>query len=68
MTIDERFEYLQRNIDALHANIERLYDTVSEHSRQIEKHEREQARFRRAMRAALAAWLDEGENGDGTQG
>jgi chemotaxis regulatin CheY-phosphate phosphatase CheZ len=60
MTIDERLEFLVQSTESLHENVAKLVETS-------ERHERELERFRRAMRAALVAWLDEGENGGGTQ-
>jgi prefoldin subunit 5 len=69
MTIDERFEFLQRNIDSLHEaafentrQIAELTRRAEAHERAVERQDREQARFRRAMRAALEAWLS--DNGD----
>ncbi|MGH9344854.1 MAG: hypothetical protein ACRD3Y_02295 [Bryobacteraceae bacterium] len=65
MTIDQRLEFVTKNIESLH-------EAVFENSKQIadlretsERHEREIERFRRAMRAALEAWL--GENGSETK-
>jgi prefoldin subunit 5 len=66
MTIDERFEYLQRNIDSLHEAVFENTKQISELARRADAHEREMQRFRRAMRAALEAWL--AEDGDGQQG
>jgi predicted transcriptional regulator len=74
MTIDERLQFLLQSTESLHENVgklvervDKLAETSERHERAIQRQEREQERFRRAMRAALVAWLDEGENGDGTQ-
>jgi prefoldin subunit 5 len=62
MTIDERFEFLQRNIDSLHEAVFENTKQIAELTRRADAHEREQQRFRRAMRAGLEAWL--ADNGD----
>jgi chromosome segregation ATPase len=72
MTIDERFEFIQRNIDSLHEavfentrHIAELTGRVDKLAETSERHEREINRFRKAMRAALEAWLS--DNGDEPQ-
>jgi len=63
MTIDERIEFLVRSQESLGKNIEKLYESVSQQAAATQKHEEEIQRFRRAMRAALEAWLDNGQEG-----
>ncbi len=62
MTIDERIQFLVQSQESLGKNIEKLYESVSQQAEASKKHEDEIQRFRRAMRAALEAWL-EGSNG-----
>lgn len=62
VTIEERIEYLQRNIESLHEAVFENTKHIAELTRRADAHEREAERFRRALRAALVAWLD-GENG-----
>jgi prefoldin subunit 5 len=62
MNIDERLEFLRRNIDSLHEAVFENTKHIAEFTRRADAHEREQQGFRRAMRAGLAAWL--ADNGD----
>ncbi|HEY1265342.1 MAG TPA: hypothetical protein VGF06_17560 [Terriglobales bacterium] len=62
MTIEQRIEFLVKSQESLGKNIEKLYETVSQQSQTIQQHEDELQRFRRAMRAALEAWLDNNGN------
>lgn len=71
MTIDERLQFLVQSTESLHdavgklvERVDRLAETSERHAETSERHEREIERFRRAMRVALVAWLDEGENGN----
>lgn len=68
MDIDQRLERLAERHEALTQTVEHLARQGEEQNQRIDKltsgvaaHEREMERFRRAMRAALQAWL--GENG-----
>ena len=70
MNIDERLEKLVERHEALAQSMELMQiegdgqrkriDTLAS---VVDRHEHEQERFRKAMRAGLLAWLDEGENG-----
>lgn len=66
MTIDERFEYLQNNIEPLHQAVFENTRQIAELTRRADAHEREMERFRNSMRAALVAWLG-GGNGEEPQ-
>lgn len=67
--IDDRIEYLTKNIESLGEHIHELYLTTAEHTKQIEANERETSRMRRAMFAALQAYLeDEGNEAEGNEG
>jgi uncharacterized coiled-coil DUF342 family protein len=73
VNVDERLQFLLQSSESLHENVAKLVervDQVAEHVDRVvervdklaetsDRHEREITRFRRAMRAALAAWLDE---------
>ena len=52
--IDQRLQFLLQSTGSLHSNVERLVERVDKLAETSERHERE---FRRAMRAALEAWL-----------
>jgi ferritin-like metal-binding protein YciE len=69
MTIDERLQFLVQSTESLHASLEKHIEETNAQigalTRRAEAHEREQQRFRRAMRAALEAWLS--DNGDEPQ-
>ena len=67
MTVDERLEFLLKSTESLHDNVARVTERVDRLAETSERHEREIEGFRRAMRAALTAWLDENgtSNGDG---
>jgi hypothetical protein len=67
MSIDERLQFLLQSTESLHANVARLVERTDKLAETSERHEREIQRFRNAMRAALVAWLEEGENGNGPQ-
>ena len=64
MTIDERLQFLLQSTESLHENVAKLVERTDKLAATSERHEREIQRFRRAMRAALEAWLD--EDGDGS--
>ena len=70
MNIDERLEFLVKSQESLGRNIKELHERMNEQGERInalatmvDKHERQMERFRRALRAGLAEWL-EGENGN----
>ena len=79
MTIDERFEFLFKSSESLHANLQELYATVSkqaeenrlqveENRRQAEENRRRdqrEAKLRSAMLAGIAEFLRGLENADG---
>jgi hypothetical protein len=58
-SIDERLQFLLQSTESLHDAVAKLVETSERHERQLQQHEREFQRFRRAMRAALEAWLSE---------
>lgn len=62
MTIDERLDRLTERHEALTQSVEILTQRTQQLTDDVAAHEREMQRFRRAMRAALEAWL--GEDGD----
>ena len=64
-SIDERLEFLLQSNESHNEQIGKLGERVDQLTATVERHEREQERFRRMMKAALLAWL-EGE--DGTEG
>ena len=55
--IDERIQFLLKSQESLTEDIRELYRTTAEHSKQMEANERELERLRRAMLAALQAYL-----------
>lgn len=68
MTIDERLEKLVERHEALTETVEHMARQGEEQNARIAAlqqvtttHEREWERFRRTMRAALEAWLSEGD-------
>jgi prefoldin subunit 5 len=61
MTIDERLEFLLKSTESLHESVQKNTDQIADLTRRADAHEREIERFRSAMRAALAAWLDGGQ-------
>lgn len=70
MTIDERIQFLVQSQESLGKNIEELHERMNETGKKIDqlyvisnRHEMDNARFHRALRAALEAWLDENRNG-----
>lgn len=65
MTIDQRLEFLVQSTESLHGPVAAVVERIDKLTAQSERHEREIERFRRAMRAALEAWLS--ENGDGSE-
>jgi prefoldin subunit 5 len=66
MTIDERLEFLRQSTESLHASCQELHAAVA---KQAEEHKRLDDRERHARRAIMAAVsayldaLDEGQNG-----
>ncbi|MBV8898320.1 MAG: hypothetical protein JO051_17520 [Acidobacteriaceae bacterium] len=70
MTIDERLDFLLKSTQSLHAAVEQNTEHITQNTEHIgqliaraDEHEREMQRFRRAMRAALTAWLGDEPNG-----
>lgn len=61
-SIDERLEALVQTAELAQAEMETLSKKVDALVAVSNRHEEEITRFRRAMRAALTAWL-EGEDG-----
>jgi len=63
MDIDERLQFLVQSTESLQASlaqhIEETNAQIAALTRRADAHEREQQRFRRAMRAGLEAWLSE---------
>jgi prefoldin subunit 5 len=59
MNLDERIKFLVESQESLGKNIEKLYETVTQQGQRIETHEKEMERFRRALRAGLAEWLND---------
>jgi predicted RNase H-like nuclease (RuvC/YqgF family) len=66
--IDERLDALVHTAELLHADVQTLREQMAESKAISDRHEAELTRFRSAMRAALEAWLDENEPGDGAPG
>lgn len=68
MTIDERLEFLLKSTESLNESLDKHIAESNAHivalTKQADAHEREMQRFRRAMRAALTAWLGDEQNGD----
>jgi hypothetical protein len=62
-SIDERLEALVHTAELHQAEMETLRKKVDDLVMLSNRHDEELRRFRRAMRAALEAWLD----GDGAQ-
>jgi cell division protein FtsB len=69
--IDARLQFLLTGTESLHATVHEMTGQIQQHAKQIDKlaetserHERENARFNRMMRAALEAYLsdDTGES------
>lgn len=58
-SIDERLEFLLHSTESLHDSVGLLTDDTRQLTETVRKHEQTQERFRRAMRAALRAWLNE---------
>lgn len=61
-SIDDRIQFLLKSQESLTEDIRELYRTTAEHTKQLEAQERETSRMRRAMFAALQAYLN--DNGD----
>jgi len=58
-SLDERLEALVQTAELQHHDIAQLGKRVDQLTETSERHERENQRFRRAMRAALQAWISE---------
>lgn len=58
-SVDERLEFLLHSTESLHDSVGQLTNNTRELTETVMKHEQTQERFRRAMRAALRAWLNE---------
>jgi hypothetical protein len=68
--IDARLQFLLTGTESLHVTVHEMTGPIQEQTKQIEKlaetsarHERDNARFNRAMGAALKAFLAEDEGG-----
>jgi hypothetical protein len=58
-TIDERLDALVQTGELLHLDVQTMAAKVDDLKAISDRHEKEIQRFRRAMRAALEAWLKE---------
>jgi hypothetical protein len=58
-SLDERLGALVQNAQQQHHDIAQMGQRVDQLTETSERHERETQRFRRAMRAALQAWISE---------
>jgi prefoldin subunit 5 len=62
MNIDDRLEFLTKNVESLHQSVSELTEAVSSLTATVQEHERRWAQLMPTFRAALEAWL--GENGE----
>lgn len=72
MTIDERLKFLLTSTESLHASVQELSATqarqIEEHDKRYQEQQQENAKQRqhqRAMLAAIRAYLEGLENGEG---
>jgi hypothetical protein len=66
MTIDERLEFLRQSTESLHASCQELHATAVKHAEEYKRLDDRERRSRRAIMAAISAYLDaldEGQNG-----
>ena len=65
-SLDARLQALVQTAELQHHNIAQLGKRVDQLTETSERHERENQRFRRAMRAALEAWIKEDNDNPAT--